>query len=33
MKASPEILNLINQVGLGSRRSQGFGMVEVIREI
>ncbi|HXG31089.1 MAG TPA: CRISPR-associated endoribonuclease Cas6 [Thermodesulfobacteriota bacterium] len=33
MKASPEVLNLINQVGLGSRRSQGFGMVEVVREI
>lgn len=33
MKAHPEVLNLINQVGLGSRRSQGFGMVEVIREI
>jgi len=31
MKANPEILNLISQVGLGSRRSQGFGMLEVVQ--
>jgi len=33
LKADPEILNLINQVGLGSRRGQGFGMVEVLKEV
>ncbi len=33
LKAAPGILNLINLVGLGSRRGQGFGMVEVVREI
>lgn len=33
MLAHPEILNLINKAGLGSRRSQGFGMLELIREI
>jgi CRISPR-associated endoribonuclease Cas6 len=33
LSAEPEILNLINQVGLGSRRGQGFGMVELVREI
>jgi len=27
----PEVLNLINQIGLGSRRTQGFGMVEVVK--
>jgi CRISPR-associated endoribonuclease Cas6 len=31
--ADSKILNLINQVGLGSRRGQGFGMVEVLKEI
>ncbi|HWP93521.1 MAG TPA: CRISPR-associated endoribonuclease Cas6 [Thermodesulfobacteriota bacterium] len=33
LKSDPGILNLINLVGLGSRRGQGFGMVEVVREI
>ncbi len=33
MSAHPEILNLIVRAGLGSRRSQGFGMLELIREI
>lgn len=33
MSTHPEILNLINRAGLGSRRSQGFGMLDLIREI
>lgn len=33
LKARPEILNMVNQVGLGSRRSQGFGMLELVKEI
>lgn len=31
LKGDPDILNLIYQIGLGSRRSQGFGMLEVMR--
>lgn len=30
LKGDKELLNLIYKVGLGSRRSQGFGMLEVI---
>jgi CRISPR-associated endoribonuclease Cas6 len=33
LRTNPEILNLMNVVGLGSRRGQGFGMVEVLKEI
>lgn len=33
LSAEPNILNLINHVGLGSRRGQGFGMVELVKEI
>ena len=33
LSAHPYILNLINQVGLGSRRGMGYGMVEAIKEI
>lgn len=31
LKSDPEILQLIYDVGLGVRRSQGFGMLEVVR--
>lgn len=31
LKSDPEILQLIYDVGLGVRRSQGFGMLEVLR--
>ncbi len=31
LRARPDILNLVYQVGLGVRRSQGFGMLEVVR--
>jgi CRISPR-associated endoribonuclease Cas6 len=30
LRGHPEVLNLIYQVGLGVRRSQGFGMLEVV---
>ena len=30
---TPELLNLLLQVGIGSRRSQGFGMIELLREM
>jgi CRISPR-associated endoribonuclease Cas6 len=30
LRGSPEVLDLIYQVGLGVRRSQGFGMLEVV---
>jgi CRISPR-associated endoribonuclease Cas6 len=30
LRGRPEVLNLIYQVGLGVRRSQGFGMLEVV---
>ncbi len=30
LRGRPEVLNLIYQVGLGVRRSQGFGMLEVL---
>ncbi len=30
VKAPPDVLKLIYDIGLGSRRSQGFGMVEVV---
>lgn len=33
LKSSPEILNLLSQTGIGSRRSQGFGCFEVIMEV
>ncbi len=32
-EAEPEILNLILRAGLGARRGQGFGMVELVYEI
>jgi CRISPR-associated endoribonuclease Cas6 len=32
LKSEPEILQLIYDVGLGVRRSQGFGMLEVVRQ-
>lgn len=28
--AEPEILNLVNLAGLGSRRGQGFGMIDIV---
>ncbi len=31
LRGNPEVLNLIYQVGLGVRRSQGFGMLELVR--
>jgi CRISPR-associated endoribonuclease Cas6 len=31
LKGEVEVLDLIYKIGLGSRRSQGFGMVEVVR--
>jgi len=31
LKGEPEILDMIYQIGLGSRRSQGFGMLEVMK--
>ncbi len=31
LKGDPDVLNMIYQIGLGSRRSQGFGMLEVMR--
>jgi CRISPR-associated endoribonuclease Cas6 len=31
LRGHPEVLNLIYQVGLGVRRSQGFGMLEVVQ--
>jgi CRISPR/Cas system endoribonuclease Cas6 (RAMP superfamily) len=30
LRGSPEVLDLIYRVGLGVRRSQGFGMLEVV---
>lgn len=30
LEGNPEVLNLIYQIGLGSRCSQGFGMLEVV---
>lgn len=30
IKASPEVLNLIYNIGIGVRRSQGFGMLEIV---
>lgn len=30
IKSDPEVLNLLYNIGIGVRRSQGFGMVEVI---
>jgi len=32
LEADPHILNLVNKAGLGSRRGEGFGMVELIYE-
>jgi len=32
LKSDPEILQLIYDVGLGVRRSQGFGMLEVVKQ-
>lgn len=31
LKGDSDVLNMIYQIGLGSRRSQGFGMLEVMR--
>lgn len=31
--APVDVLNIIHQTGLGGRRSQGFGMVEVVKEL
>jgi CRISPR-associated endoribonuclease Cas6 len=31
MHTEPKILNLLNNIGIGVRRSQGFGMVETIK--
>ncbi|HEX8137566.1 MAG TPA: CRISPR-associated endoribonuclease Cas6 [Pyrinomonadaceae bacterium] len=31
LRGQPELLNLIYQIGLGVRRSQGFGMLEIVR--
>ncbi|MDR7614902.1 MAG: CRISPR-associated endoribonuclease Cas6 [Armatimonadota bacterium] len=31
LRGQPEVLNLIYQVGLGVRRSQGFGMLELVQ--
>jgi len=33
LEAPSDILNLINRAGLGSRRGEGFGMLELVREI
>ncbi len=32
LKSDPEVLQLIYDVGLGVRRSQGFGMLEVVKQ-
>jgi CRISPR-associated endoribonuclease Cas6 len=32
LKSDPTILQLIYDVGLGVRRSQGFGMLEVVKQ-
>lgn len=32
LRGRPDVLNLIYQVGLGVRRSQGFGMLELVRQ-
>ncbi|MBX6361962.1 MAG: CRISPR-associated endoribonuclease Cas6, partial [Acidobacterium ailaaui] len=31
IQASPEVLNLLYAVGIGVRRSQGFGMLEIMK--
>lgn len=31
LRGQPDVLNLIYQIGLGVRRSQGFGMLEIVR--
>ena len=31
LRSQPKVLNLIYQIGLGVRRSQGFGMLEIVR--
>jgi CRISPR-associated endoribonuclease Cas6 len=31
LRSQPEVLNLIYKIGLGMRRSQGFGMLEMVR--
>jgi CRISPR-associated endoribonuclease Cas6 len=31
LKGEPEVLTMVYQIGLGSRRSQGFGMLEMVR--
>jgi len=31
IKSKPEILQMIYDIGLGVHRSQGFGMMEVVR--
>jgi len=31
LRGSPEVLDLIYRVGLGVRRSQGFGMLELVQ--
>lgn len=33
LSGAPELLQLIYQAGLGVRRSQGFGMLEIVREL
>lgn len=32
IEAEPDVLNLLNNIGIGVRRSQGFGMVELIKQ-
>lgn len=32
LRGRPDVLNLIYQVGLGVRRSQGFGMLELVKQ-
>jgi len=33
IKSHPDILNIISQTGIGSRRSQGFGCFDIISEV
>lgn len=33
LSAPVDVLNLINKAGLGSRRGEGFGMIDLVREV
>jgi len=32
IQTSPEVLKLIYDIGIGARRSEGFGMLEVVEK-